>query len=172
MMRGRGWRKTLSGGCPLRWRCWPWYGACKKENAMRLLLSVISVFGLVTFAAPHAFAKDSKVEAEPPPPAGETNACGCYRDAQFQCHCQKVPRSKLKCTCENDCEPPECVAKRRHDEEKAAEAALKRIKERDKKGQAEAKKAQAKREKERAAEEAKKEKEKQKENSDPRWKLD
>ena len=141
---------------------------------MRLLLSMISVFGLVTLGAPHAFAKGKgpKVEAEPPPPAGEVNACGCYKDAQDQCHCQRVSKAKLKCTCEGDCEPPECTAKRQHDEEKAAQDALKKIKERDKKGQEAAKKAQAEREKERAAEEAKKRKEKEKESSDPRWKLE
>lgn len=140
---------------------------------MRLLLSVISVFGLVTLASPatHAKSKGSQVESEPPPPATELNPCGCYRDAQDQCHCNKVPKAKLKCQCENDCEPPECTAKRQHDEEKAAEAALKKIREKDKKAQADAKKAQAQRQKEKAAEDAKKEKEKKK-GEDPRWKLD
>jgi hypothetical protein len=144
-----------------------------KENAMRLLLSLIGVFGLVTLSAPSAFAKKggSQVEAEPPAPAGETNACGCYRDAQEKCHCTKVPKSKLKCVCEGECEPPECVAKRRHDEEKAAEEALRKIKERDKKAQADSKKDLAKKEKEMAAEQAKKEKEKKAEEAkDPRWK--
>jgi hypothetical protein len=141
---------------------------------MRLLLSAISVFGLVTFLAlpSHAKGKDAKVEAEPPEAATENNACGCYRDKEDKCHCIKVSKAKLKCNCENDCEPPECTAKRQHDEEKAAADALKKIKEKDKKAQAEAKKAQAQRDKERAAEEAKKEKEKQKANSDPRWKLE
>jgi hypothetical protein len=141
---------------------------------MRLLLSMISVFGLVTFFAPTTFAKakGGQVEAEPPPAATEKNACGCYRDAQDQCHCEKVSKAKLKCTCEGDCEPPECQAKRQHDEEKAAEAALKKIRERDKKAQADSKKDMAKREKERAAEAKKKEEENKKKNSDPRWKLD
>lgn len=142
---------------------------------MRMLLSVLSVFSLVTFVSPGTHAdpkKGAKVEAEPPPPAGEINACGCYKDAQDQCHCNRVPKAKLKCECENDCEPPECTAKRQHDEQKAADAALKKIRERDKKAQADAKKAQAQRAKERAADEAKKEKEKEKANSDPRWKLD
>jgi hypothetical protein len=143
---------------------------------MRLLLSMISVFGLVTFVSPSTEAKakkgDSQVEAEPPPAATPLNACGCYRDAQDMCHCNKVSKAKLKCECENDCEPPECTAKRKQNEEKAAELALKKIKERDKKAQVEAKKAQAKRDKERAAEHAKQEKEKEKANSDPRWKLD
>jgi hypothetical protein len=143
---------------------------------MRLLLSVISVFSLVTFASPSTEAKpkkgDSQVEAEPPPAATPLNACGCYRDAQDQCHCNKVSKAKLKCACENDCEPPECTAKRKQDEEKAAETALKKIKERDKKAQADAKKAQAQRDKERAVEQSKKEKEKEKANSDPRWKLE
>jgi hypothetical protein len=142
---------------------------------MRLLLSIISVFGLVTFTAPPTEAKpkkgDSQVEAEPPEAATENNACGCYRDKDEKCHCVKASKAKLKCQCEGECEPPECAAKRRHDEDKAAELALKKMKERDKKAQEEAKKAQAKRDKERAAEQAKKEKEKEKENSDPRWKL-
>ena len=140
---------------------------------MRLLLSTIGVFGLVTLSAPSAFAKKggSQVEAEPPPAATETNACGCYKDAQDKCHCNKVSKAKLKCVCEGECEPPECVAKRRHDEEKAAEEALRKIKERDKKGQAESKKAMAEKEKERAAEQAKKDKEKRDEEAkDPRWK--
>lgn len=139
---------------------------------MRLLLSTIGVFALMAFSAPSAEAKKggAEVEAEPPEPATEINACGCYRDKEDNCHCNKVPRAKLKCECEGDCEPPECVAKRRRDEEKAAERALKRIKEKDKKAQAEARKAQAQREKERAAEKAKKEKAKAKEGGDPRWK--
>ena len=140
---------------------------------MRLLLSTIGVFGLVTLSAPGVFAKKggSQVEAEPPAPAGEVNACGCYRDAQDKCHCTKVSKAKLKCVCEGECEPPECVAKRRHDEEKAAEEALRKIKERDKKAQAASRKAMAEQEKERAAEQAKKEKQKRDEEAkDPRWK--
>jgi hypothetical protein len=138
---------------------------------MRLLLSTISVIGLVTFFAPLSEAKSKKggLEAEAPPPASEMNVCGCYRDKDDNCHCNKVPKAKLKCECAGDCEPPECVAKRQHDEEKAAELALKKAKERDKKAQAEAIKAQKQREKERAAEQAKKEKERQKEANDPRW---
>ena len=81
-----------------------------------------------------------------------------------------MSKAKLKCQCEGDCEPPECTAKRQHDEQKAAEMALKNIKERDKKGQAEAKKAQAQRDKDKAAEKAKKDKEKEKEGGDQRWK--
>ena len=140
---------------------------------MRLLLSVISVFSLVTFVSPstHAKAKGPQVESDPPPAATALNACGCYKDAQDQCHCNKVPKAKLKCECENDCEPPECTAKRQHDEEKAAEATLKKIRERDKKAQEESKKAQAQRDKEKAAADKKKEQEKKK-NEDPRWKLD
>ena len=80
-----------------------------------------------------------------------------------------MPKSKLKCQCEGDCEPPECVAKRQHDEQKAAETALKKIREKDKKAQAEARKAQAQREKEKAEAKAKKDKEKSKEGGDPRW---
>jgi hypothetical protein len=157
---------------PLHGRPCPWY-LPKEETAMRLLLSIISVFGLVTFFAPLTEAKskkaDSQAEAEPAEPATENNACGCYRDKDEKCHCIKVSKAKLKCECENDCEPPECVAKRQHDEEIAAETALKKAKERDKQAQVEAKKAQAKRDKERAAEEAKKAKEKK---ADPRWGLD
>jgi hypothetical protein len=149
-------------------------GICDaKENAMRLLLSTISVFSLVTFFALPSEAKKaaSQVEAEPAEAATENNACGCYRDKDEKCHCIKVSKAKLKCECENDCEPPECLAKRQHDEEKAAELALKKAKERDKKAQEEAKKAQAQRDKDRKADQAKKDKEKEKENSDPRWKL-
>jgi len=140
---------------------------------MRLLLSMIGVFGLVALASPSAEAKKggSQVEAEPPPAATETNACGCYRDMQGNCHCQKVSKAKLKCDCEGDCEPPGCIAKRQQDEEKAAAAALKRIREKDKQGQAASKKELAKKEKERAAEQAKKEKQKRDEEAkDPRWK--
>jgi hypothetical protein len=139
---------------------------------MRLLLSAISVFGLVTLLALPSQAKgkkDSQVEAEPPEAATANNACGCYRDKDDKCHCIKVSKAKLKCECENDCEPPECVTKRQHDEEKAAELALKKIKERDKKAQEEAKKAKAKQDKEKAAEKAKQEKEKAKDSGDPRW---
>ena len=46
--------------------------------------------------------------------ATANNACGCYRDKDDKCHCIKVSKAKLKCECENDCEPPECVAKRQH----------------------------------------------------------
>lgn len=136
---------------------------------MRLLLSTIGVFGLVALCAPSVQAKKGgpAVEAEPPPPATEINACGCYKDKDDQCHCNRVPRAKLKCQCENDCEPPECVAKRQRDEEKAAEAALKRAKERDKKAQIEAKKAQAQRDKEKAAEKVKKDKSKG--GGEPSW---
>src|ERR1035437_4412016 len=141
---------------------------------MRLLLSVISVFGLVAALASPTEAKskkgDSQVEAEPAEAATENNACGCYRDKDEKCHCIRVSKAKLKCQCEGDCEPPECTAKRQHDEQKAAEMALKNIKERDKKGQAEAKKAQAQRDKDKAAEKAKKENENQKEGGDQRWK--
>ena len=138
---------------------------------MRLLLSTITVFGLVAFSAPYAEAKKgSNVEADPPEAATDLNPCGCYRDKEDKCHCNRVPKSKLKCQCEGDCEPPECVAKRQHDEEKAAEEALKKIKEKDKKAQAESKKAMADREKAKAAEKAKKDKEKAKEGGDPRWK--
>lgn len=138
---------------------------------MRLLLSTIGVFALMAFSAPSAEAKQggSKAEADPPEPATEINPCGCYRDKEDQCHCNKVPKSKLKCVCEGDCEPPECVAKRQRDEQKAAEMALKKIREKDKKAQADARKAQAQREKEKAEAKAKKDKEKAKEGGDPRW---
>jgi hypothetical protein len=139
---------------------------------MRLLLSTITVLGLVAFCAPYAHAKKggSDEEAEQAARATENNACGCYRDTEDKCHCERMPRSKLKCVCEGDCEPPECVAKRRHDEEKAAEAALKKIREKDKKAQAASRKEMAEREKAKAAEKAKKEKAKAKEGGDPRWK--
>ena len=135
---------------------------------MRLLLSIIPVFGLVTFLALPTEAKSKKggseVEAEPAEAATENNACGCYRDKEEKCHCIRVSKAKLKCQCEGECEPPECTAKRQHDEAKAAELALKKIKERDKKAQEEAKKAKAKQDKEKAAEKSKREKEKAKES--------
>jgi hypothetical protein len=139
---------------------------------MRLLLSTITVFGLVAFSAPYADAKKggADVESDPPPAATDLNACGCYKDKDDKCHCNKVSKAKLKCQCENDCEPPECVAKRQHDEEKAASDALKKIKEKDKKAQEASKKTMAEREKAKAAEKAKKDKEKAKEGGDPRWK--
>ncbi|HEX7505331.1 MAG TPA: hypothetical protein VF550_01080 [Polyangia bacterium] len=175
MVPGPPWRKMQTSVCsPIARASAPVVFAVAKENTMRLLLSIISVFGLVTlFALPTEAKpkKDSQVEAEPPEAATENNACGCYRDKDEKCHCIKVSKAKLKCQCENDCEPPECTAKRQHDEEKAAELALKKAKERDKKAQEEAKKAQAQRDKDRKTEQAKKEKEKEKENSDPRWKL-
>jgi hypothetical protein len=149
------------------------YWGLQRRNAMRMLLSVIPVFSLVTFVSPPTRANpDNTADADVVPAGAALNACGCYRDAKDQCRCNRVGKAKLKCECENDCEPPECAAKRKHDEDKAAALALKKIKERDKKAQAEAKKAQAKRAKDRAAEEAKKEKEREKANSDPRWKLD
>jgi hypothetical protein len=139
---------------------------------MRVFLSLVVMGGLVGLI-PSAFAANAKnadpqVETDPPPPKTEINACGCYRDDKDMCHCQKVKRSQLKCECDGDCEPPECVAKRAQDSEKAAAAALKKIAERDKKAQAEAKAAQAKRDKEAA--EAKAKKEKGSEGSSGRWK--
>jgi hypothetical protein len=137
---------------------------------MRLLLSMISVFGLVTFVSPSTEAKakkgDSQVEAEPPPAATPLNACGCYRDAQDMCHCNKVSKAKLKCECENDCEPAGCEQQRQKQQEKDAAAALKKIQQNDKKGQEAAKAAQAKKAKEKAAEAAKK----KAEGGEGRWK--
>ena len=57
-------------------------------------------------------------EAEPPPAATPLNECGCYRDAQDQCHCNKG--KKLKCACEGDCEPAGCEEQRRKQQEKDA----------------------------------------------------
>jgi len=116
---------------------------------MRITLSIVAVFGLLVGAPGLAVAKDkaAKVEAEPPPAATPLNPCGCYRDAQDQCHCNKT--KKLKCECEND-----------------AAAALKRIQQNDKKKQAEARAAQAKKDKEKAAEAKKK----AAEGGEGRWK--
>jgi hypothetical protein len=133
---------------------------------MRITLSVVAVFSLLSWAPGAALAKQkpSKVEAEPPPPATPLNECGCYRDAQDQCHCNKG--KTLKCECENDCEPAGCEEQRRKKQEKDAAAALKRIQQNDKKGQAAAKAVQAKKDKERAAEAAKK----KAEGGEGRWK--
>ena len=133
---------------------------------MRITLSIVAVFSLLSWAPGSALAKQkaSKVEAEPPPPATPLNECGCYRDAQDQCHCNKG--KTLKCECENDCEPAGCEEQRRKKQEKDAAAALKRIQQNDKKGQAAAKAVQAKKDKERAAEAAKK----KAEGGEGRWK--
>ena len=154
----------------------PWYLRCKGERHAIAALDHFSVRpgDLFLPRRPRPSPRRLTPRSRPsrPSAATENNACGCYRDKDDKCHCIKVSKAKLKCQCENDCEPPECAAKRQHDEEKAAELALKKTKERDKKAQVEAKKAQAQRDKERKAEQAKKEKEKAKENSDPRWKLE
>jgi hypothetical protein len=133
---------------------------------MRIMLSIIAVFGLLVWTPSAVLAKPkaAKAEAEPPPAATPLNECGCYRDAQEQCHCNKG--KKLKCACEGDCEPAGCEEQRRKQQEKDAAAALKRIQQNDKKGQAAAKAAQAKRQKEKAAEEAKK----KAEGGQGRWK--
>ena len=58
---------------------------------MRITLSIVAVFGLLVWTPASALAKPkaAKAEAEPPPAATPLNACGCYRDAQDQCHCNK-----------------------------------------------------------------------------------
>jgi hypothetical protein len=133
---------------------------------MRMTLSIVAVLGFLVAAPYTGFAKDkaAKVEAEPPPAATPLNACGCYRDAQDQCHCNKG--KKLKCECENDCEPAGCEEWKAKKQEQDAASALKKIQANDKKKQAEAKAAQAKKDKERAAEKTKKEKE----AGEGRWK--
>jgi len=73
----------------------------------------------------------SAAAADPP------NACGCYRDDTGACQCAK----KGKCACPGECEPVGCEAKRQKQAEKDADAALKRINEREKKKAAEAGKA-------------------------------
>lgn len=126
---------------------------------MRIIFSIFITLGLLS-VAPGADAKGKAKEPqaeEAPPPATPDNECGCYRDAQDQCHCKKL--KKLKCVCENDCEPPACETERAKQSEKDAAAQMKKIQERDKKAQAEAKAAQAKKAKEKAAEDAKKQKE-------------
>jgi len=133
---------------------------------MRITLSIVAVFSLLVCAPGLGFAKQkaAKAEAEPPPAATPLNDCGCYRDAQDQCHCNKG--KKLKCDCEGDCEPAGCEEQRRKKQEQDAAAALKRIQQNDKKGQAAAKAAQAKKQKEKAAEDAKK----KAEGGEGRWK--
>ena len=84
---------------------------------MRIILSIIAVFGLLVWVPGSALAKAkaTKAEAEPPPAATPLNECGCYRDAQEQCHCNKG--KKLKCDCEGDCEPAGCEEQRRKQQE-------------------------------------------------------
>ncbi len=133
---------------------------------MRMTLSAIAMFLLLVGVPGLAEAKPKApaVEAEPPPAATPLNPCGCYRDAQDQCHCNKT--RKLKCECENDCEPAGCEEYRAKKQEKDAAAALRRIQQQDKKKQAESKAAMAKQAKEKAAaEKAKKAKE-----GEGRWK--
>jgi hypothetical protein len=133
---------------------------------MRRTLSAIAMFSFLVCTPGLALAKSkaAEVEAEPPPPATPLNECGCYRDAQDQCHCNKA--KKLKCNCENDCMPAACEAQRAKQAEKEAAAALKRIQQNDKKKQAESKQEMAKKAKEKAAaEKAKKSKE-----GESRWK--
>jgi hypothetical protein len=142
------------GGCTARGsrdNGWP------EEDAMRIF-STVAILSLLVCAPSSGFAKDkaAKVEAEPPPAATPLNECGCYRDKDDQCHCNKA--KKLKCECENDCEPAGCEQWRAKKQEQDAAAALKKIQANDKKKQAEAKAAQAKKDKEKAAEKAKKEK--------------
>lgn len=137
-----------------------------EEDAMRITLLAIAMFSLLASAPGSALAKSkgSEVEADPPPAATPLNECGCYRDAQDQCHCNKT--KKLKCDCDNDCMPAACEAQRAKQQEKDAAAALKRIQQNDKKKQAESKAAMAKAAKEKAAaEKAKKTKE-----GEGRWK--
>ena len=84
---------------------------------MRITISIIAVFGLLVWVPGSALAKQkaAKAEAEPPPAATPLNDCGCYRDAQDQCHCNKG--KKLKCACEGDCEPAGCEEQRRKQQE-------------------------------------------------------
>jgi hypothetical protein len=156
-------RKAPIHGCTA---CGSRDNAWQKEDAMRITLSIVAVFSLLVWAPGSGVAKEkaAKVEAEPPPAAEPPNECGCYRDAQGQCHCTKG--KKLKCECEGDCEPAGCEEQRRKKQEQDAAAALKRIEQNDKKGQAAAKAAQAKKQKEKAAEEAKK----KAEGGEGRWK--
>ncbi len=93
---------------------------------MRALLFSVCVGFFLGLAAP-----GSAVAADPP------NACGCFRDDTGACQCAK----KGKCVCPGECEPVGCEAKREKQAEKDADAALKRINEREKKKAAEAGKA-------------------------------
>lgn len=77
------------------------------------------------------------VDVVPTAQAEDMNKCGCYKDPQGACHCQKP----AKCGCPGDCEPASCEAKRQAAEERENRAALKRIAERERKTAAEAKKA-------------------------------
>jgi hypothetical protein len=137
-----------------------------EEDAMRMTLSAIAMFSFLVSTPGSVLAKSkaADVEADPPPAATPLNECGCYRDAQDQCHCNKT--KKLKCDCDNDCMPAACEAQRAKQQEKDAAAALKRIQQNDKKQQAASKAAMAKQAKDKAAaEKAKKAK-----DGEGRWK--
>jgi hypothetical protein len=57
------------------------------------------------------------------------NACGCYRNDQGACVCTR----KSKCGCPEECEPMGCEVKRQREADRAADAALKQIAERERK---------------------------------------
>jgi hypothetical protein len=81
--------------------------------------------------------------------AEEVNACGCYRGADGNCICTKT--KKVKCACPGDCEPIGCEAQRQKEADREAEAALKRIEQKEKKKAEEAKREAKKGKKPRAA---------------------
>jgi hypothetical protein len=64
-----------------------------------------------------------------PSAAAERNKCGCYKNAQGTCFCDK----KAKCGCPGDCEPKGCEAAREKALQKEIEAETKRAAEADRK---------------------------------------
>jgi hypothetical protein len=64
-----------------------------------------------------------------PAAAADRNKCGCYKNAQGTCFCDK----KAKCGCPGDCEPKGCEAAREKALQKEIEAETKRAAEADRK---------------------------------------
>lgn len=104
---------------------------------MRTTAIRIVAFLAAAIAAPAWAAKGG---GEKLPDGVQLNACGCYRDPGGSCKCVK----KGKCACQGDCEPAGCEAKRQKDEDKKANAELKKIQDREKKRATQAKKKGAK----------------------------
>jgi hypothetical protein len=65
----------------------------------------------------------------PPAAAAERNKCGCYKNAQGTCFCDK----NAKCGCPGDCEPKGCEAAREKALQREIEAETKRAAEADRK---------------------------------------
>ena len=96
---------------------------------MRIAIVVLRGFLLAGFGFVLTALAPAPAAADEP-----MNACGCYRDSAGVCKCTR----KSKCGCPEECEPMGCEAKRQREADRAAEAALKGIAERERKKNAEA----------------------------------